>query len=482
MIPAEAMALATQRVPADTAHQVWLEQLRSEAISFLEGDNNSPWAILAETAIGCVPILGQIVDARDVIKGLRDVSEASASSLAWFMLFTALIGLIPGGGDAVKRGLRVIKADASHLDELLDVIRRFGKGDPEKAIKDLMNPSRLQKSLNDILGNPHLLERLSPELRGKISRIRQDLSKRFEDFKTEVDEMLGRGRKTSAEAPSVPKRAETPPAKPGTQAKAGTKAEADAADAARAKVPNASEIAQRTLKRLSAKALGVLGEHMADYHCQDEKRWGVRAPHDQGKLNLAKLNDASRLVQLWPPIPRGRGIDGVWKRSNGAKPYAIIEAKCSYNPLKSLRALLADVGDKSGRDAQPAPSTTPGRKGRSGRTSAPPTQSQSGSPRAPGLVMQMSHAWILQRLKQAAGIQLELAIKRDGYTRHVLFFSIPQAVSHAQVGILHLAGKPVDITTHGTHQVTREWLDNEIEKEADRRQGYAGPARDSRTR
>lgn len=482
MIPAEAMTLAMQQSTADTAHQGWLDRLKSEAISFLEGDNNSPWAILAETVIGCVPILGQIVDARDVIKGLRDISEAPASSLAWFMLFTALIGLIPGGGDAVKRGLRVVKADASHLDELLDVIRRFGKGDPEKAIKDLMNPSRLQKSLDDILGNQHLLERLSPELRGKISRIRQDLSKRFEDFKKEVDEILGRGRKTSAEAPSAPKRAETPPAKPGTKAKAGTKAEADTADAAHAKVPNASDIAQRTLKQLSAKALGVLGEHMADYHCQDEKRWGTRAPHDQGKLNSAKLNDASRMAQLWPPIPRGRGIDAVWKRSNAAKPYAIIEAKCSYNPLKSLRALLADVGDKSGRDAQPAPSTTPGRKGRSGRTAAPPTQSQSGSPGAPGLVMQMSHAWILQRLKQAAGIQLELAIKRDGYTRHVLFFSIPQAVSHAQAGILHLAGKPVDITMHGTHQVTREWLDNEIEKEADRRQGYTGPARDSRRR
>lgn len=427
MIPAEAMALAMQQSPADTAHQGWLDRLKSEAILFLEGDNNSPWAILAETVIGCVPVLGQVVDARDIIKGLREVSEAPASSLAWFMLFTALIGLIPGGGDAVKRGLRVIKADASHLDELLDVIRRFGKGDPEKAIKDLMNPSRLQKSLDDILGNPHLLERLSPELHSKIGRIRQDLSKRFEEFKKEVDEILGRGRKTSAEAPSVPKRAETPHAKPGTKAKAGTKAEADAADAAHAKVPNASEIAQRTLKQLSAKALGVLGEHMADYHCQDEKRWGVRAPHDQGKLNPAKLNDASRMVQLLPPIARGRGIDAVWKRSNGAKPYAIIEAKCSYNPLKSLRALLADVGDKSGRDAQPAPSTTPGRKGRSGRTAAPPTPSPSGPQGVPGPVMQMSHAWIEGRIEKALKSKSDdllkfRKLKRAAYTRHVLFF------------------------------------------------------------
>ena len=78
----------------------WLASLQDEAKSFVKGDNNSPWAILAETVIGCVPILGQLVDARDIIKGLVQVSGAPTSPLGWFNLITALIGLVPGSGSA----------------------------------------------------------------------------------------------------------------------------------------------------------------------------------------------------------------------------------------------------------------------------------------------------------------------------------------------------------------------------------------------
>ena len=58
----------------------WLESIKSESVSFLKGDNNAPWAILAETVIGCVPVLGQIVDARDIIKGLVEVSSGPKRS------------------------------------------------------------------------------------------------------------------------------------------------------------------------------------------------------------------------------------------------------------------------------------------------------------------------------------------------------------------------------------------------------------------
>jgi hypothetical protein len=61
---------------------------------------------------------------------------------------------------------------------------------------------------------------------------------------------------------------------------------------------------------------------------------------------LAKLNDGHRLVQLWPCIPRGRGIDAVWK-SDGVKPYAIIETKASVNPARTLGQLLGEAGDKN---------------------------------------------------------------------------------------------------------------------------------------
>ena len=135
----------------------WLSSLKSDALSFVKGDNNAPWAILAESIIGCVPVLGQLVDARDILKGLISVSSAPVSPAAWFELITALIGLVPGAGDAVKRSLRAVKSRAVPVDTLLDMIRRLNIGDPEKLLKDTLDVSRLRKSLDGILGNQQLL-------------------------------------------------------------------------------------------------------------------------------------------------------------------------------------------------------------------------------------------------------------------------------------------------------------------------------------
>ena len=57
------------------------------------------------------------------------------------------------------------------------------------------------------------------------------------------------------------------------------------------------------------------------------------------------------------------------------------------------------------------------------------------------------------------------------------FSRVQQAVSHAIALIQHIANKQVDVTTHTNHDVTGEWLDNQIEKEVDRRQGVTGADR-----
>ena len=333
---------------ARTQRKGWLATLRDEAVSFVKGDNNAPWAILAETVIGCVPILGQIVDARDIIKGLIDVAGAPASPWAWFNLITALIGLVPGAGDAVKRSLRSVKSGATHIDELLDMIRGIYKGDPEKALREALDLSKLRGYLNRILDNPNLTSRLSPEVRRSVDNIQANLGRQFDAFKREVDGWLARGRKTSA-APGPAGRARpgTPPAKPGTQARAGSQGRGAHSNSASPNTPNAASQRTARFKTLSNKVLGVMGEHMADYHCQDIKGWGRKMRHDQNGINSAKLNDGGHLIPLWPPIPRGRGIDAVWK-SNGPKPYAVIEAKASYNPAKSLAALLGEAGGQDG--------------------------------------------------------------------------------------------------------------------------------------
>ena len=386
------VASASRQAAQTGSRQGWLASLRDEALSFVKGDNNAPWAILAETVIGCVPVLGQIVDARDIIKGLIEVSGAPASPLAWFNLITALIGLVPGGGDAAKRSLRAVKSGAANVDDLLAMIRRIYNGDPEKLLRKVLDVSALRKQLDTILDNPNLTRRLSPEVRQSVDTIQRNLGKQFDAFKKEVDDWLAKGRKTSAQTPPTAKQAPgTPPAKPQTQAKAGSSAKVQHSNPTASNTANGASKRTERFKGLSNKVLGILGEHMADYHCQEVKGWGNKALHDKGQKNPAKLNDASHLVQLWPIQIRGRGIDAVWK-SKGAKPYAVIEAKASYDPTKKLRTLLGEAGDKTERDGNNsgAGANRGGGAGRRGGGNTGPTATRQTN----GKVTQMSHGWI----------------------------------------------------------------------------------------
>lgn len=451
----------------------WLADLKEESISFLKGDNNSPWAIFAETVIGCVPVLGQMVDARDIIKALIEISAAPASPLAWFNLITALIGLIPGGGDLVKRSLRSVKMGSTRIEDLLAFIRKYYKGDPEQLIRETLDLSKIRGKFNDLLSNQSLTKQFSPEVRKSISTIKSKMDSQFAAFQQEVEGWLAKGRKTSAEAPHGKSAPGTPEGKPKSSHQEGKGSKADQHDSASVDTPNASKQRAERFKGLGQTAMGVVGEHLADYHCQDIKGWGSPAKHDLGLHNPAKLNDKHEMVQLWPMRARGRGIDAVWK-SDGAKPYAIIEAKASYDPTRSLHTLLGEAGDKTEKDAgtnKPAGS----RSGRSGGSKGN-GRSSSATRQTNGNVTQMSHEWIERRLSKALKDSPDdLAVfrrrKRDAYTRHVLFFSIPQAAAHAEAIIMHTAGKDVDPAMHATHQITREWRDSDIESVVNRRAG-----------
>ena len=454
---------------AATQRQGWFGRIKDEAVSFFKGDNNAPWAILAETVIGCVPILGQIVDARDIIKGLVEVAAAPASPLAWFNLITALIGLVPGGGDAAKRSMRAIKSGAVRPDELLDMIRRLYKGDPEKVLRDVLDLGKLRKLLNDMLDNPRLVNQLSPDLKRRVDDIQRNLNKQFDAFKREIDDWLAKGRKTSAPGGTAKAGAGAPAKKPATRAEAGTRGTKGQGDAASTGTPNAATQKTQRFKSLTNKVLGVLGEHMADYHCQDAKGWGKPMRHDDNGVNAAKLNDGGHLVQLWPCIPRGRGIDAVWK-TNGARPYAVIEAKASYDPTKGLASLLGEAGDKTESSAG-SPAAAGGRRGRSG---AKGNGGGAGTARqANGKVTQMSHAWIRgKRLDRAVRSEpLAQTIRTKGYSRHVQFFSIPQAMAHAEALIRLGAQQTAQSGTHASHKVTREWGDSDIDRVEARRAG-----------
>jgi hypothetical protein len=182
------------------------------------------------------------------------------------------------------------------------------------------------------------------------------------------------------------------------------------------------------------------------------------------------------MVQLWPVVPRGRGIDAVW-RSNGPKPYAVIEAKASCDPTKSLRALLGEAGDKTERQGANSGTGT-GRGGGLGRRGG--TTGDTAVRQSNGMVTQMSISWINARLQRAVGAGTYTQMRRQGYSRHVLFFSVPHGVAHAEALILHGSGRPVEHSSHASHQLTREWVDNQIAQVVNDRAGVAPESRRNR--
>lgn len=447
----------------------WLSSLKDESISFLKGDNTAPWAIFAETVIGCVPILGQIVDARDIIKGLVEVSGAPASPMAWFDLITALIGVIPGGGDLVKGCLRGIKKGTTPIEDMLAVLRKQYTGDVEKLLRETLDISKIRGKFNEVLGNASLTKQFSPEVQKSISTIRNNLDAQFKAFQQEVDGWLAKGRKTSADAPNAKKAPGAPDKKPGSGEHEGHQNKADQTDPAQKNVPNSSTQKTAPLSAIANKELGVLGEHMADYHCQEVKGWGHPASHDRGQVNDAKLNDEGKLVQLWPQRIRGRGIDAVWVTSKQPKPYAIVEAKASYKPNKTLGVLLRELDDKTESKGRRSGGASKRRGGSSGggktTTSAGATSDN---------VSQMSIEWVNDRLETIALTDANAKMtlvkwKAKRYCRFVLFFSVPQAESHATALIQYLAGNQVAHSEHASHSLTREWSDADIDRLMTRR-------------
>lgn len=477
----------------------WLNKLKKEAVSFLKGENNGAWAILVESALGLVPGVGQVIDARDILKALVSLAANPASPAGWFDLITSLIGLIPGGGDAVKRSLRAVKAGRLTLDGLFTGLRKLGVGNPEKILAECLDIGRLRKYLDDMLANPALRRMLDTDTNRMLDRIRQNMQQQFDLFKKEVDGWIAKSRNNAAAAaphkPSLPATPHKPKAEiGGTQGKASSHAKPDQPVRGNSPGSKASKIdASDMLKTLGNKATGILGEHMADYLCQ--QRWGGNASHDAGKVNTGKLNDAGELVQLWPSSyskaglaalrARGRGIDGVWRTDGkGGKPYAVIEAKASANPTRRLKDLLGDAADKEGADGNDR------QKKRKAKNTTGATNRDNGTVNLPekpqrqsdGRVAQMSNSWIRKRLQKATGGSefFRNEIVQSGYTRHVLFFSIPQAAGHAMALSRWVAGQNPITDTHKAHEATREWQDADIDKVVDNRAGLTDKQRDHR--
>ncbi|REL26621.1 hypothetical protein DXX93_08555 [Thalassotalea euphylliae] len=109
----------------------------------LQGDfnaNPSTSQIVVGSIISMIPVVDQVMDCRDVCANIMVLTdeEESNDNNGWIALTLTAVGLVPIIGSAVKGVFKVVLANASKsLDVALAVLRKLGKGDPEKFIRDL---------------------------------------------------------------------------------------------------------------------------------------------------------------------------------------------------------------------------------------------------------------------------------------------------------------------------------------------------------
>lgn len=114
----------------------------------IEGDfNEDPSAsqIIIGTVIGCIPVIGQIMDVRDIVANVKRLGDEPDDTLLWVALVVTLVGLIPGAGDLVKGVFRfVLKFLRKGGDDAVGAIRSVlaflrgrGYGDPVRYLRTL---------------------------------------------------------------------------------------------------------------------------------------------------------------------------------------------------------------------------------------------------------------------------------------------------------------------------------------------------------
>ncbi|MDO4431156.1 MAG: hypothetical protein Q4B95_07700, partial [Lonepinella koalarum] len=95
--------------------------------------NQTTSQIVADVALGFVPVIGQILDLRDLIAciyALVDEKEEDKQKEHWLLLILTLIAIIPGAGDVIKGVGKIVILN----------IRKYGTKHVDGAVKSSIEP------------------------------------------------------------------------------------------------------------------------------------------------------------------------------------------------------------------------------------------------------------------------------------------------------------------------------------------------------
>lgn len=472
-------------------------------------------------AMGFVPYLGQAIDLYDTIWALIDLAGAETSEQkddARFDTILAIVGWVPGPGDGVKKSLRIVNKNPDRyapvlFDLLREVLQICGiKTSPEELLDKIFNEARIKASLEEIqtsIKNSDLFKELPESLQqttmNSLDWTQANAGLMIGVVQRRITKWKRRKPNSSAKAQTAGRKRTDEPDK--------KKADTGADGHDRPKDGGAMQSVKGQIATASAELLdnaltGIVGEHIADYHCYETFKWGSGWDgHDKGdagqwankpgKTVQGKLSKQTKLFKL-SLTANGTGIDAVWRADshNDGKPYAIVEAKSSAaqakpttRPVKPGRkpgitgklgvsnlppkpedllepAIEEDGTGKAGGGKAGGGKGGGGKKGGGKATSGASTSGKGRRKKLDpgGPIVQMSHEWIDKNIRKAVEKWVYLEIRRLGkasYSRHLFYIPIitPSAAQHAQALISGTADNP---STHTDHKAQFHYDEAEV--------------------
>ncbi|UYZ81559.1 hypothetical protein LP123_02055 [Moraxella bovis] len=425
--------------------------------------------ITTQIGLGFTPA-GMVADVVDLAKAIAKLYK-NKNDENYFDVALCLIAFIPGAGDGIKAGFRIVNKRPEILFDLLSMIieeynKRSSKkiyGNPETWLDNILNRSYInglinkakkealaynsQKNSNQflkywidqsILGAFNILETLLPSV---LSVIQAKVRK----WKRHVP-------KSSARVLQPTTNKTTTPANKTTYSKTtGSKGTSNA---------NQSKKLSRTdiKNKLKVAEIGAVGEHMADYWVAEQIGINIKPIHDKTGQKPKK-----RLYRTMTKLSLGvndQGIDGVWQTDGKrlgkftSKKYAIIEAKATIKDTMYPSVL--------GKVKNTSQTTKPSNTKKGGRGSGSSTNPTSNNTITADNY-QMSKDWVKQRLIKI-GLQKKVG---SNYSRHLLGFSLktPATENHMQLLAQILMSHAINDKEHEPdHTPTFHWTDADIDK------------------
>lgn len=461
-------------------------------------------------ALGAVPFLAQAIDAYDTLEScwrLYAAKKADEKEEAQFDMVLALTGWIPGPGDGIKKSLRIVNKDPQRYAPILfDLLRHVCelagiKTSPEALLDAAFDAGRLKtqmgvvrEAIEDFSGFKALPDWGQQAVRAVLRTTEAELPAMVGIVQRRLVKWKRRQPNSSALAGTTG-RAKTPAVNPKD---ANVAKEGQHRPVGGSTGQSVNGMLATAALEIGNAALGVGGEHIADYYCGENLGWAAQwQGHDRGKAGAWQGGQPGRETHGKvskggndPKVPgvlhklgdgsNGTGIDAVWRTGshNQGKPYAVVEAKSDFelnvpgfikrnSPRKpGITAKLGVSGvpkleemlatEPPEHASQATVNKGPAKKGRkgSGSSAAAPALSQQSAVGKEPLV-QMSREWIAQNIRRAVTHEIVLDFKIKGhkaYSRHLIYTPmwLPAMTQHAAAVAGNTAHQEA---THRDHDV-----------------------------